>query len=75
VLHIVVAAFNKPAAFLGRVGESGEYALGGGGVIALDDERAVDYGLLFHGFPSFNQELVKYQLKYLSIEDECQVNT
>ncbi|MCU1263394.1 MAG: hypothetical protein JWO80_6279, partial [Bryobacterales bacterium] len=36
------------------VGESAEYALRRGGVTAFDDERAVNYGLLFHGVPSFS---------------------
>src|SRR2546427_655576 len=40
MLDFVAATFNKPAAFLGRVGESAEYAFRRGGITALDDEGA-----------------------------------
>jgi len=48
VLDLVVVTFSKPAPFLGWIGESGEYAFGRSGIAAFDDERAVNYGLLFH---------------------------
>jgi hypothetical protein len=50
VFDFVAATFDKPAALPGWVGESREYAFRRGGITALDDERAVDYGSLFHGF-------------------------
>jgi hypothetical protein len=48
VLDFVVVTFNKPAALLGRVGESAIDAFSRGGIAAFEDERAVDYGSLFH---------------------------
>jgi hypothetical protein len=42
VLDFVVIPFHKPAPFLSRVGESGEYAFRRGGIAAFDNERAVN---------------------------------
>jgi hypothetical protein len=59
LLDVMAVTFSKPAAFLRRVGKGGEYALRRGPVIALNYERAVDYGLLFHVLLPSIKELVK----------------
>ena len=48
LLDVVAFTFGKPAALLGRVGESREHALNCLRIAALDDECAVDHRLLFH---------------------------
>src|SRR5262249_45004967 len=45
--------FSKPAAFLGRVSESGEHAFRRGGITTLDNECAVSNGSFFHSLPFF----------------------
>jgi predicted acyltransferase len=49
---LIMLAFNIPTAFLGGVGEGGEYALRLDGIAALNDKRVMNYGLLFHGLLS-----------------------
>ena len=41
--HLVVFPFREPAAFLGRIGESGEDALRRRGIAPFNDEGVVDY--------------------------------
>jgi predicted acyltransferase len=44
----VLLALSIPAALLCGVGEGGEYALRLDRVIAFDDKRVVDHGLMVH---------------------------
>ena len=43
-----VVAFGVPAALAGGLGEGGEDAFGGLGIVAVDDEGAVDGGGIGH---------------------------
>src|SRR5262249_21241474 len=49
LLDLMVIAFRKPSALLGRVGECREYTLGRLEKAALDDERVVNDRSISHG--------------------------
>src|SRR6185437_7595104 len=50
LLEFVVFSLSEPAALFGRIGECGEHDFRRLRIAAFNDERAVNNGLLFHGF-------------------------